>query len=1206
MSGLREKRWIPIVEGPDRALLEDLYVPALSEAVRYDRSCAYFSSTVLATAARGFGPFIQRLLSMGESAPKPAIRLLVNEELSADDVRALTDAFDTSGLERQLLERLRTPADALARQRLEMLAWLVSKGYMQIRVGVMRTGAGILHSKFGIVTDSLGDQLVFQGSGNETASGLAANFEILEVSGSWENPVRRDSFVRLFDDLWSDNHAHVHTVPLPEAVELQLIRLAPPEPPIELVQPAPSHHRAAMLWRYIVEAPYHHEYGPEVSDATALVEMWPHQHKVVSETAEAWPDGRLLCDEVGLGKTIEAILILRRLIAGRGVKRALILLPAGLLRQWQAELREKGGLVVPRYENARLIWPDGRQEQVVHLSEALEQDMLILSRELARLPGNRDLLLEACPWDLVILDEAHAARRKEQEEGEFNSATLLLELLRQLQLSQQARGIMLMSATPMQTHPWEPWDLLTVLGEGGRWLADFNTVRRYYAAIACLQAQDCDPEDAGHAARLIASDRDFPGLDGHISLHRDEQRIAGRLQFATSGEVPELARWMREGSPLARRMHRNTRETLREYWRRGLLDEPPAQRHVDDVTFDFRSDDERGVYDAITGYIDRRFRELENERGGKGFVMTVYRRRAASSMYALRRSLGRRADGLWSVIRNQAADRYLTGDEAEDILYLDDLGDDWEDGKVSTALPESPEVARRELEEVQQLLARAEALGERDSKRDRFYEALHSLRDDGRSVLVFTEYSDTMYYLRDSLQPHYQDTLACYSGDGGLLWEGDAWTSVSKSAITDALNAGRIQVLLCTDAASEGLNLQSASSLINYDLPWNPSKVEQRIGRIDRIGQKRSDIVVVNLFLKDSIDDSVYSALRSRCQLFEEYVGEMQPVLAEARRMLSGQQPLNIAALEAIAERIEHDPVARETYVVDQPHDFVSVNAPLKTSDLLDGLNELSDISTIQVSSNPQDQTVTVSRSGYRTVTFASSGRALDSFPSAAPLTPLGKAVRSLSEVVQTVGEHLPLVVGAYEADAFRAVDIQWVSGNTWEPVTSYDHLCELLDAWDGTPADPHVRLLAENDARATARSSVETMVATAKDRTVTGLQRQVEAARLRLLRELARYLLVMDASPRNLNARWHELISTRDRSVSHRLTACYNRIGEWPDWDPDLVSEALDFVNDMTDYKRRTWVTGSAIDAALADPRWQVKQLYQVEPASSGVTASG
>jgi hypothetical protein len=105
-------------------------------------------------------------------------------------------------------------------------------------------------------------------------------------------------------------------------------------------------------------------------------------------------------------------------------------------------------------------------------------------------------------------------------------------------------------------------------------------------------------------------------------------------------------------------------------------------------------------------------------------------------------------------------------------------------------------------------------------------------------------------------------------------------------------------VLLCSDAASEGLNLQVASALINYDLPWNPARVEQRIGRIDRIGQKASDLRIVNLVLAESVDERVYQVLGQRCDLFRTFVGAMQPVLSVARRMLLGVQPFSAAELD--------------------------------------------------------------------------------------------------------------------------------------------------------------------------------------------------------------------------------------------------------------------------------------------------------------------
>lgn len=362
-------------------------------------------------------------------------------------------------------------------------------------------------------------------------------------------------------------------------------------------------------------------------------------------------------------------------------------------------------------------------------------------------------------------------------------------------------------------------------------------------------------------------------------------------------------------------MHRSTRSTLRKYHEMGLLKDRPPDRVVRDKKFDYEDQAERAVYDSVSKYIERRFTELEQEKPGKGFVMTVYRRRASSSPRALERSLGRRRDALLQVTKQHAFDPWLGSADVPELLDPDEMPEGEGTIKVSASLPQSPAVARSELQDVDRLLDQLAALGQKDSKRDVFFRELRRITDDGRSVLVFTEYTDTMEYLRDSLKPFYNSTVACYSGDGGQIWEGDEWKTVTKADITAALKNRTIQVLLCTDAASEGLNLQAAGALVNYDLPWNPSKVEQRIGRIDRIGQKSEQVLVVNLFLEHSVDERVYQALRDRCGLFEHFVGAMQPVLALARRMLRGEQPVDPNALEAVASQVEQDPLAAETYM---------------------------------------------------------------------------------------------------------------------------------------------------------------------------------------------------------------------------------------------------------------------------------------------------
>ena len=371
-------------------------------------------------------------------------------------------------------------------------------------------------------------------------------------------------------------------------------------------------------------------------------------------------------------------------------------------------------------------------------------------------------------------------------------------------------------------------------------------------------------------------------------------------------------------------MHRNTRRTLKAYFQRGLLAAPPPERQVLDVRFDYQDRAERSLYDAVTSYIDARYEALEQEQAGKGFVMTVYRRRAASSPQALRRSLKRRQENLRRYVQQMAIDVALPVEDIPEAIDLDELPEG-DEIQVPLGMPDDSAAAVLEIQEIDKLLARLADLGNTDSKRDRFLDELRRATDDGRPLLVFTEYKDTMEYVRDALLPHFGATLGCYSGDGGQRWEGDKWIPVAKDVITRALQKGELGALICTDAASEGLNLQAAGALVNYDLPWNPSRVEQRIGRIDRIGQTYPAIRVVNLLLRDSVDDQVYGALRRRCHLFERFVGAMQPVLALARRMLLSPT-VDTSILSQKANEVQGDLLANETYVESE----ASVSVPAK------------------------------------------------------------------------------------------------------------------------------------------------------------------------------------------------------------------------------------------------------------------------------------
>jgi hypothetical protein len=169
-------------------------------------------------------------------------------------------------------------------------ACLAREGWLEVRVGVMRLGGGILHAKFGLFTDGAADAVVFAGSGNESARGVRGNYEQLEISQSWLDGDRHAHYRAEFDGLWAGTDPAVATVPLPQAVHERLIRLAPEEPPLaEAEDDLRRRRRAMMLWSYALSAPFMPEGGAATCDAMTPVTLWPHQRHVVNEVAQAWP-----------------------------------------------------------------------------------------------------------------------------------------------------------------------------------------------------------------------------------------------------------------------------------------------------------------------------------------------------------------------------------------------------------------------------------------------------------------------------------------------------------------------------------------------------------------------------------------------------------------------------------------------------------------------------------------------------------------------------------------------------------------------------------------------------------------------------------------------------------------------------------------------------------------------------------------------------
>lgn len=1027
-GSLREYNWESIYESQPSEdgsyLIEEFYVPALERSNRYDRIAGYFNSGSLAAAVNGIEAFVDN---------DGMMRLVVGAQLQPKD-RPVLEA-----LAEDLEESLKDIDDDELDARLQVLAWLLREDQLEIKIAVPKQGDwGIFHPKLGIFHDG-DDTISFEGSINETGGGWTKNYERFKVHRSWVDGQAdyvdgdKDSFKRL----WNDEHKFVDVYELPEALREKIIEWKAPDVEANinavvgrLRSNNPTDADKATILKDGGQAPG----GLQLAEEASTIEPWPHQ-RVVSDTAvNTYPNSFLLCDEVGLGKTIEVGLTLSRLGLTGELENSLVLAPASLIVQWQEELWEKFNINAYRYDRGseyEYAFIDALgEEHDIPGQEELEFDadrrseawtsspiwrfvhskeddpwptVVVMSWHTARMTGRWDQIAPAdggtvrtrkdvpasCRgrntagregvWDAVVVDESHNARRG----SNFYN---LLERLRN-----HTHCYYLLTATPMQLHHRELYDLLTLLDIPTAWddrenFVDFFETRQALSSIiesgvdlssrssndpsqstlngtfqdrfdssieysdvvleglvdelglddqgrgvakqrlleACNLAQGYGEQYDDYRRKIDAA------IDEHIDpFGADEDTKLKRLLYpesvlneemiisARSDRLDALDELSQDGwkvlqdvfswaTPVDACIHRNTRDTLRKYRKAGLLEATVPTRKPERRRIEL-NDQTRHVYDRIDEYTQTFYKKAqqstETEARAIGFVMTTYRQRLTSSVYAISQSLSSRLEKLRTQqevlqrrkrIRDeqgqdrQAALNALSDFDEEEIAEMEDAGEDVLNIDLTELAPSLTEeginLLEEEIEELESFIQEVKQVDD-DPKMDQLYEDLDMLDRKGRSrIIVFTQYKDTMHFVRRKLRWKYGENIACYSGDGGEMFDEDtdSWRNVGKERVKREFsdNDGEVDILVCTDSASEGLNLQECGALINYDLPWNPMRVEQRIGRIDRIGQQYDEVIILNYSYENTVESDIYDRLDDRIGMFEYVVGDMQPILS--------------------------------------------------------------------------------------------------------------------------------------------------------------------------------------------------------------------------------------------------------------------------------------------------------------------------------------
>jgi SNF2 family DNA or RNA helicase len=930
MSALRDHTWQSKYHSDAGSLVKQFYEPALACALRYDRTSGYFTAGSLTLAARGVEHLIRN---------KGRMRLIVGCTLDADEVDAIKRGLALrEAIGAKVSALALQPIDPTQSSALELLAWMVAQGVLDVKVAIpcgadrkLIASDSIFHEKAGVIEDASGDRIAFNGSINETARAWSAagpgNWESFHVFTSYDGTSshvtdEEDTFARL----WSDKAHHLRVIDVPTALREELLRFLPkdgvlPQRLLDVTEPAvdtkvpkaassppekpESAPTVAILpdtdelrrraWAVVRGAPAWPNGGEWVGEATSAVVPWPHQIRAFQRMYDNWPPKLLVADEVGLGKTIEAGLLLRQAWLSGRAKRILILTPRAVLNQWQIELRDKFNLNWPVYDGQALRWYPcralaGTVERQVAGDEWHREPVVLASSHLMRRTDRAAQLLAAEPWDLVVLDEAHHARRRGAgSPGKDKGPNHLLKLMQQLK--SRTKGLVLLTATPMQVHPVEVWDLLDLLGLPPYWTA--GAFEKFFQLVGQPSPSH---EDFEFLTKMF---REAEAFYGPVSLDAANGWLSGsslaskkviqalrddaqnpRRQLPADRRKAAIA-VMKTSTPVGRLISRHTRELLRKYQGAGKITSRIATRKVID-DFVVLTPDERRVYEEVENYISSTYDNAsDKDRSAVGFVMTIYRRRLASSFAALRHTLTGRLAAVERNPRTARESRNLDDDvsddeTAEEVMDVDDA-----------ARLEQQSLAAEEASDVENLLRDVKALPV-DTKAKHLVEWIKRLVEAGYpQAIVFTQYTDTMDFLRDWLRKN-GISVMCYSGRGGEVTEASgAWRSVSREETKRLFRDKKASVLLATDAAAEGLNFQFCGALVNYDMPWNPMRVEQRIGRIDRLGQAFEQIRIVNLHYDDTVETDVYRALRDRIGLFSSVVGKMQPILAALPRQIA-------------------------------------------------------------------------------------------------------------------------------------------------------------------------------------------------------------------------------------------------------------------------------------------------------------------------------
>jgi superfamily II DNA or RNA helicase len=800
----------------------------LKDAKSYKRIAGYFRSSIFELVGE-------------EIASIHKVQVVCNSELDAADALVSKHVRETA-----LKERWNEPpaeVEALLhRERYRRLHDLLTSGRVEIRV--VPKDRVFVHGKAGVIEGSDGTKTCFLGSINETKSAFAQNYEIL-----WEDPSPEGvAWVEEeFDALWNDSY------PLPDAIVEEIKRVAD-RVEIHFEETTTEDLPGAAL----AESPIYR--GGE--------ELQPWQRSFVTmflQHRETYGKARLLlADEVGVGKTLSlATSGMMSVLLDDGP--VLILCPSTLTLQWQVELTDRLGIPSAVWSSTKKVWIDPKGHIIKtrgpeDIARCPFRIAIVSTGLIFQDTDERQHLLER-RFGTVILDEAHRARRRGGLGEKKKEPNNLLDFM--MRIGPRTKNLLLGTATPIQTEVYELWDLLHILNKG----AEFVLGRELFGhwgdcekSLPIVKGDEIpgDERDAWEWLRnpLPPGNEDAMFATLRLQLGLPDQAFFTDRGFGSLGFLEQQAvgqalapGFLRAHNPVVRHTILRRRQTLEEA---GLLEKVGVDVHPDPdappsayagVGFTGLGLLTNHPFDLAYQAAEAFTSELQKRTKAAGFMKTMLLQRICSSFASGRAT-------------------------AEKMLRRESLEEEEQAKLVAEAISELTPDETSHLRTIVEELSRPEA---RDPKLAAVRYFLTDHRTSGKTWLehgciVFSQYYDTAYFVGAELARLLpSEPVAVYAGSGKSgLFRGDDFASVDREDIKAAVKKREVRLVVATDAACDGLNLQTLGTLINVDLPWNPSRLEQRLGRIKRFGQARRTVDMLNLVYHETQDEKVYQVLSRR------------------------------------------------------------------------------------------------------------------------------------------------------------------------------------------------------------------------------------------------------------------------------------------------------------------------------------------------------